>query len=241
MAQANQTDNAKIDLPPIRICGHNRLIYWWPVWLLGLALATIDYICTDQYLFDSLKSDGASWHTVANLCYIGLILFVIFFTNVRTKPLTALVIVMTFILVFGAIYLVPKSIGYETTIFGRIPAFLVFMNANFLFVFSAGLFSIWFVVVVIIDPLHSVEISLGQIKHITLLKGHGNTLEEVGIQVSREDIPCHFILGLGLFGDIMVGKKDDQKVYENVFRVKQKVRHAEVIKKESVSSKGEGS
>jgi hypothetical protein len=153
--------------------------------------------------------------------------------------MTALVIVMTFVLVFGAIYLVPKSLGYETTIFSRIPAFLVFMNVNFLIVFSGGLFFIWFVVVVIIDPLHSVEVSLGHIKHIAVLKGHGNTLEEVGIEVSREDIPCHFILGFGLFGDITVGKKDDPKVYENVFRVKQKVRHAEVISKESTGGKRE--
>lgn len=225
MTQANQRNSGNTDQASVKIHGHSRIIYWWPVWLFGFVLAAINSGFGDKELFERLTTEGASWHTVLSLCYLSLILFIIVITNVRAHPRNALLIVLA-----CAVMLLLMYLGLNDKIFPHVPALLVFVNVKFLLIFSACLFIIWLVVITVIDPRYYSEVKSGELVHSELLKGHGVTLEEVVIRMKRDDW-CHFILGLGMFGDVEIGKPNELKSWEDVFMVSRKVEEARNIKR----------
>lgn len=215
----------------VKICGHSRLVYWWPVWFFGILLAIYNSAYGDQYLFEQLQK-GPSVNSLINLCYLFLILFVVFVTNVRLGLATTVIIMLLFCILLMYLYM-----ALHFRIFEQVPAFLVFVNVKFLLVFSGGLFVIWFIAVVVIDRWHYSLISPGELKNKKFLKGHDVTLEEVVIEDTKTDIPCHVLIGLGLFGDISIGKQSDPKKWENVFMAGKKAEQARAIKRRATGGR----
>src|SRR5262245_39818165 len=97
----------------IRIIQHSNLIYWWPVWLYG-------YICALLTYFESIgvaelaSEPGkvvlfhpSSW---VGLSFMGVILFVIVFSNVKARGIYSLVVIM---LLLGGIWLASHVPGMD--------------------------------------------------------------------------------------------------------------------------------
>lgn len=123
----------------------NRIVYWWPVWLFGYFLGLVNLSYGDHAVIKQLET-GANWHSLLNLIYVFLILFVIFFTSVKTNAITVLLAIAFFVILGLLAYL----IAGPDVIVEYIPSFSVFMNARFYFTFSTGLLFVWLFAVFIV-------------------------------------------------------------------------------------------
>jgi hypothetical protein len=178
----------------IKIIGHSKIIYWWPVWLFGYILAVYAAI-------DSAPSSTASWHTFINFLYICLMLFIITVTNIKLDLMRTVIVILLVVILLGAIFLIFGHISLVKDI----PAFLVFMNASFFIVFSTGLLFIWLASLFVIDRLTVWVLKPGS-RWLIQRSFSGkidHNLNDAAAHPIVDDIPCHKILGLGCMGDII--------------------------------------
>jgi hypothetical protein len=209
----------------IKFCQHSALIFWWPVWFSGYILGLLSTIFGDK-AFELIKHHTANWLTLLNLLYVGLILFVVYFTNVKTSSMHMLVYVLTTV----SLVLITWLILRETDAFKYVPSmpnFLVFMNANFYFTFSTGLLLIWMLVVFIIDPRNAWYVEYGTVVHRESGIMHSAAMME-GFDVSfrRNDFPCQSVLGMRLIGDVTLTNAAKTHNIPNVAFVHRKVNDA---------------
>jgi hypothetical protein len=219
-------DEKRMQVTSVKFCGHNPIIYWWPIWLFGYVLGIASLFYDQRALFERVCNGEASWHTLVNLSYLALILFVFYFTNVHTEKMAALLAIAIIIIVFLAAFLlgVGKYISY-------IPGFRVFMNSNFYFTFATGVLGIWAFVVFWVDQVEAWYLYPGSVVHsVRFQKDKTYTMEGLTISVGRDDIPCHFVLGLGMLGDVEMEVGQDKErqhvVIRNVSNVWRKNRQA---------------
>lgn len=213
----------------VRLCGHSSTFYWWPVWFFGYILGLLTFVSGDQNLLNDIELYGANWHSLLNLLYICLILFVLYFKDNKTQGL-----VHTFIIT-SAIILIIFGV-YFTMSCGVLPrnisSFLVFMNTSFFFTFSTGLLAIWLFVVFGIDQQSVWYLQPGLVIHQQKFAStRVTTMEGLTVTMTRDDWPCHFILGLGLMGDIrlVIGATGQSIIIPNVANVSRKMREARVL------------
>lgn len=184
----------------LKIIGHSKIIYWWPAWFFGYTIAAIAYFFGDQYLFSLIKSNGANWYTLLNFMYILLLLFIITVTNIKMELLPTIIV---FMLIF-IIYIALIAFSEHFNLLKDVPGFFVFVNKNFYIAFSTGLLIVWLVSVFIVDRLTVWELQPGVLIHRRRVSRQviRYNLEGAGADISKNDVPCHAVLGLGAMGDI---------------------------------------
>ena len=212
----------------VTFTSYSQLIYWWPLWVFGYIMAGITYSFGDSYIFNNIIQHGANWYTWLNLLYTSMLLFVIYSTNVRVEGVFALLILLIFVTV-----VLTLTILFDVTAFAKsIPAFSLFMNTRFFLVFSVGLSTIWLITVLFVDQHRNKWVlEPGLVKEMSFGSTKIDTMEGLKVGVSRNNFPCHYLLGFGLMGDVELKVGPDQRSVTilNVARVGRKRYEAELL------------
>lgn len=225
--------------PPgqLRIYQHSNLLYWWPLWAYGYVCAALTYVqgigikelaaVEKVILFHPSPWMGTS--------YIGLILFVAIFTNIRARGVYSFVLLL---MAAGMTWLFFKIPGIDKAI-GWAALLRVHLNLAFYLTFSSLLLLIWLFVIVFVDHFSWWRFSPGQVieeHRIGQATGHAYNTEGMVVRRLPDDFFRHRILGLGILGlglgtgDFMV-KPPYEESFEihNVWRANRKQRHMETM------------
>src|SRR5262249_18273785 len=105
MTQPQQQPVAVADTTPpvVYVYSHSALFYWWPVWVLGYALALLTYA---QGVHTDIGNNVAVWmHPSRSLgvVYTVVFLLVILMTNFSVRGIASLTLVIT-ILFFTVLF-----------------------------------------------------------------------------------------------------------------------------------------
>ena len=126
----------------VRIYQHSNLLYWWVVWVYGFICAALTYaqgIGVPQLAASADKQilfHGSPW---LGASFIGLILFVVVFTNVRARGVYSFVLMMLAVgLGWGIAYLpgIDKAMSWASLL-------RIHLNLAFYLTFSVLLMLIW--------------------------------------------------------------------------------------------------
>src|SRR5581483_5929524 len=228
----------------LRIYQHSNLLYWWPIWAYGFFCAALTYV---QGI--GVKELASSTEKVVlfhpspwvGISFIGLVLFVAVFTNVRARGVYSFML----ILIAGGLFWATLHIPGIDTALGWLPLLRVHLNLAFYLTFSILLLIIWLFVIVFVDHFTWWRFSPGQVieeHRIGQATGHAYNTEGMVVRRLPDDLFRHRILGLGLrrlgTGDFMV-KPPYEESFEihNVWRANRKQRRMEdMIAKRIVES-----
>jgi hypothetical protein len=227
--------------PPgqLRIYQHSNLLYWWPLWAYGYVCAALTYvqgIGIKELAATAGPSGGekvilfhpSPWMGIS---YVGLILFVAIFTNIRARGVYSFVLLL---LAAGMTWLFFKIPGIEKAI-GWASLLRVHLNLAFYLTFSTLLLLIWLFVIVFVDHFSWWRFSPGQVieeHRIGQATGHAYNTEGMVVRRLPDDLFRHRILGLGFFGlgtgDFIVKPPyEDPFEIHNVWKAGRKQRHME--------------
>lgn len=218
----------------LRIYQHSNLLYWWPIWVYGFVCAGLTYvqgIGVEQLA--AAKGKVVLFHPSPwlGISFIGLILFVAVFTNVRARGVYSFMLILIAAALLWAILKIP---GVELA-FGWLSLLRVHLNLAFYLTFSALLLMIWLFVIVFVDHFTWWRFSPGQVieeHRIGQATGHAYNTEGMVVRRLPDDLFRHRVLGLGFFGlgtgDFMV-KPPYEESFEilNVWRARIKQPHME--------------
>jgi hypothetical protein len=225
----------------LRIYQHSNLLYWWPLWAYGYFCAALTYLQGTgiKELAGPPGADGIEkvilFHRSPwlGISYVGLILFVAVFTNIRARGVYSFVLLL---LGAGLTYLVLKIPGIEKAL-GWASLVRIHLNLAFYMAFSTLLLLIWLFVIVFVDHFTWWRFSPGQVieeHRIGQATGHAYNTEGMVVRRLSDDFFRHRILGLGILGvglgtgDFMV-KPPYEESFEihNVWRANRKQRRME--------------
>jgi hypothetical protein len=226
----------------LRVYQHSNLLYWWPLWLYGYVCAALTYAFGIGIKeLAATASPGAPVKVILfypspwmGISYIGLILFIAIFTNVRARGVYSFVLLL---LAAGLSWLILKIPGIEMA-FGWASLVRVYLNLAFYMAFSTLLLLVWLFVIVFVDHFTWWRFSPGQVieeHRIGQATGHAYNAEGMRVRRLPDDLFRHRILGLGLFGfrglgtgDFMVHPTHGEPFeIQNVWRANRKQRGME--------------
>lgn len=200
---------------PLRIYSHSAIIYWWPLWLLGLLF----YILS----ITGLGDNEAAQRTMG-LTYVFTLIFVIFSTTVRLRGANS--VIFGLMVLIGFILLATSGL---TGALGNFVASLdVHMSPMFYLVLGIGVFFEWVLMFFGFDRVKYWEIVPGQM-HEKVVWGSGNRSENganAKCHYRSDDFLRHRILGF-LFrtGDLEIVLGDGSVWHlHNVARAKARAR-----------------
>ena len=193
----------------VRIYQHSSLLYWWVVWFYGFLCAALTY-AQGVGIADLAARTADSPDKVIlfhrspwlGISYIGVVLFVVVFTNVRARGVYSFVLLMVSA---GVVWGIQKIPGIETA-FAWAALVRVYLNLAFYLTFSALLLVIWLFVVGFVDHFTWWRFSPGQVieEHkIGQATGHAYNTEGMIVRRLPNDLFRHRILGFGT-GDFVV-------------------------------------
>jgi hypothetical protein len=216
----------------LRVYQHSNLAYWWVVWVYGFLCAALTYAQGIGIRELATRSEGVDkvilFHPSPwlGLSFIGLILFVIIFTNVRARGVYSSVLLL---MTAAAVWAVQKIPGIQTA-YGWVNLLRVHLNLAFYLTFSILLMSVWFFIIFLIDRFTWWRFSPGQVieeHRVGQATGHAFNTEGMIIRRLPDDLFRHRVLGLGT-GDFVV-KPASGDIFEihNVWRANSKQRQLE--------------
>jgi hypothetical protein len=202
---APQARTGSGQLDGLRIYHHSNLLYWWVVWVYGFICAGLTY--AEGVGISELASSPEKqilFHPSPwlGISFVGLVLFVIVFTNVRARGIHSLVVLLVALGLIVAALQIP---GIEKA-WGWVSLLRVHLNLAFYLTFSTLLLLIWLFVVVVIEHFSWWRFSPGQvIEEHRIGHGTGHAYNTEGMVVRRlpNDFFRHLLLGLGT-GDFIV-------------------------------------
>lgn len=216
------------EITQLRVYDHTPLLYWWPVWVLGYALAfwtwaygdTVSIGNTDQLVLSN-QNLGVVFCVVTFL--------VILMTNVVLRGLVSGIVIIT--LLFMTLLL--AYFGLWDDILDWLGSISVHMNMGFYVFFSTLIFIAWALSVFVFDRLDYWTFRPGQAEHFQFFGGGTRTFDTRGMSVYklRDDLFRHWLLGLGA-GDIHIttsGNASQEIVLHNVLWVNAKIRKIQTL------------
>ena len=185
------------DSEMLRIYSHSAILYWWPVWLLGLAF----WMASALGLADDVPVQRA-----LGLTYVLTLLFVIFSTTVRLRGANSVI--------FGLILVIAIILAATANLTGPIGRFFlsldVRMTPTFYLFMGAAVLGLWLLMIAGFDRVKHWEIVPGQM-HERLFWGSGDHSENGANAKCRyrsDDFLRHRILGLMIVGDLEITLAD---------------------------------
>ena len=208
----------------VTIYSHSTLVYWWPVWLTGFIAAFWTNLHGGVVYQDVARQDPSSLSSAPGLLFIGVLLFVIIFTNLRLRGIYSLatVFALAFIVVLFA------WLDWWDAIVAYIPQLAVHMNLGFYLVFSTLLLAIWLLSFFVFDRLTYWRVQPGQMTEERLIGGGEKSYDTRGMVFEQhgDDLFRHIFLGLGA-GDLKLtttGAKSATLELPNVLFANRKVK-----------------
>jgi len=199
-APPSMRDDDNPSIKELRIYSHSKLIFWWPVWVMGYILAAMTYWQGDDY---EIANTVERYHPSSNLgvFYFLTLFMVILITNVSVRGLASGIVILggAFIALLFAYF------SLWDDILGWMGNLRIHMNMGAYFWFSTLLMLLWIGAVFIIDHMSYWEVKPGQITLVTVLGAGSRTYDTHGmvLEKHREDIFRHWVLGLGS-GDLII-------------------------------------
>jgi len=210
-------------LPDLKIFSHSRLLYWWPVWVLGYFFAFLTYV---QGQVVELNGVQMYMHPSKNLGVVYTVVFmlVILFTNVSLRGIISVVTILAvmFLTVLFA------YLGWWDEILRWIPYLSIHMNMGFYVFFSTFLCVIWILAFFVFDRLKFWRIRPGQMTVEYVIGGAEKSYDTRSMIAEQlpQDLFRNQILGLGA-GDIRLitsGVRAEEMILNNVMFVHRKIR-----------------
>jgi hypothetical protein len=210
----------------MRVYQHSDLLYWWIVWGYGYFCALLTYL---QGRPVALSEDGRKvlFHPSAwvGISFLGLILFVLIFTNARARGIKSFVLFLVLV-VMG--FVVQTFYGWNELLH-YFPLLLVYMNLAFYVFFSSALLLAWLFTIFVSDRFVYWEFAPGAIARRQRFSEGGESFTTPQVQTRRQsdDLFVHRLLGLWFLGlgtgdlEVQFSTPNGQRSYtlRNVWRI----------------------
>jgi hypothetical protein len=182
------------------IYGHSRLVYWWPVWVIGYVMALLTWLNPAPVRVGDAEVLLSS-RTTLGVTYALVVLVTILITSTSTRGLASTVIVLCvafLALLFAYLDWWPHILRW----FGEKA---VFMNMGFYLFFSTGLLVIWLLVVGLFDHLSFWRVRAGQVTNEYVLGAVESSYDTDNMVFTKQqaDLFRNWILGFGS-GDLQM-------------------------------------
>ncbi len=190
-------------LTKLRIYSHNSLLFWWPVWAVGYAMAALTYWHGRPQHYQSTGEALAWVHSSNNLgvIYFLTLFLVIMITNFSVRGLASGMVIL------GAALLtvVLAYLGWWDEVFRWFGNLTIHLTTGAYFWFSSLMFLSWVITVFGIDRLSYWEVTPGQITRKMVFGTGSNSFntQGMGLEKHRDDIFRHWLLGCGS-GDLKI-------------------------------------
>ena len=184
----------------IRVQQHSMIIYWWPVWLLGIVFAIMSFVGGQQI---EIEEQTMWFYPSRNMGVIFLTVFVIVFsfTNIAFRGLASLLVAMALLI----IVLVCSLLGVWDSLFSLEQHLSVHMDGGFYLFVSLFVFAAWSSTLFFFDRFTYCEFRPGQMIVRNIIGGGSRTFDTRGMAVYKlQDDPLrHWLLGFGT-GDLHI-------------------------------------
>lgn len=185
----------------VRLISHSNIVYWWPAWVVGYALALISY--TDGIGSTIAPGTVAYIHTSNNpgLLFIATMAILVVFTNARLRGVYSVVTLVS--IAFVTVLL--AWLGWWDSILGFLPSLSARANMGFYLLFSTVFLVIWLLTFFVVDRLTYWRVRPGQIISQKLIGGGAHSYDTHGLVFEKKDQDFfrHLVLGLGS-GDLLL-------------------------------------
>ena len=147
--------NRVIDVAPraaideVRIYAHSPLLFWWPVWVVGYAMAMVSYFRGGPIALNQIRSDVFHPSSWPGVLFTMVLLLVILFTNIKMRGIYSL----TFIVSVLFVTVLLAWLGWWDNILGLVPHLSLHMNFGFYLTLSTGLLLMWLAMFFLFDRL----------------------------------------------------------------------------------------
>jgi hypothetical protein len=182
------------------LIGHSRLMYWWPVWVAGYAMALATSLGGQTV---EIGGQTVRFYPSGQfgVLFFVLMTLVITFTNITMRGLVSGLAILTVALIAVII----AAFGWWDTIFGWLGDARVYLNQGAYFWFSTALLVLWLLTVFVLDRFTYWRVRSGQISHEYVMGAGSETYSTTNMRFEkrRDDLFRHWLLGLGS-GDLTI-------------------------------------
>jgi hypothetical protein len=197
-------------VPEIKLVSHSNVVYWWPAWVTGYAIALYSYFYGHTVTpAGGPLEPGAALPIVAGnnpgLLFIGVLLLLIIFTNAKLRGIYSVLTIVT-LAFFSVLF---AWLGWWDDILEFIPNLSARANAGFYFVFATALLTVWLLGFFVFDRLTYWRVRPGQLLEERLIGGSAHSHDTNGLlfEKKEQDFFRHVVLGVGA-GDLQLTTKD---------------------------------
>ena len=200
-------------LSELKVYTHSPILYWWPIWALGLIFGFVSMFVSGDGTEAAARVQGQT--------FVFVLVFVIFSTTVKLRGANS--VILGLILAIGGILLATANLS------GPIAAFIggldIRMSPAFYWFVGITVFLMWAIMIFGFDKVKFYEFSPGQVRE-RVFWGSGDRAESganARCRYLKDDFLRHRMLGLVVTGDIEITLGDGEVWYlHNVLFAKQK-------------------
>ena len=200
-------------LSELKVYTHSPILYWWPIWALGLIFGFVSMFVSGDGTEAAARVQGQT--------FVFVLLFVIFSTTVKLRGANS--VILGLILAIGGILLATANLS------GPIASFIggldIRMSPAFYWFVGVTVFVMWAIMIFGFDKVKFYEFSPGQVRE-RVFWGSGDRAESganARCRYLKDDFLRHRMLGLVVTGDIEITLGDGEVWYlHNVLFAKQK-------------------
>lgn len=179
----------------LRVYTHSPILYWWPIWLLGLIFWGVTGVgIGNEAVESSARVQGQT--------FVFALVIVIFSTSVRLRGANSVI--------FGLLLAIGGILLFMANLFAPLAGFFgsldIHMSASFYAFMGISVLLIWLVMIFGFDRVKFYEVAPGQV-HQRVVWGTGDRAENgasLRCTYKKDDFLRHRMLGLGLTGDIEI-------------------------------------
>jgi hypothetical protein len=211
--ELGSVQDALNQLSELKVYTHSPILYWWPIWGLGLIFGFLSMFVSGEGTEAAARVQGQA--------FVFVLVFVIFSTTVKLRGANS--VILGLILAIGGILLAMANLS------GPIAAFIggldIRMSPAFYWFVGITVFLMWAVMIFGFDKVKFYEIAPGQVRE-RVFWGSGDRAESganARCRYLKDDFLRHRMLGLIVTGDIEITLADGEVWYlHNVLFAKQK-------------------
>ena len=209
----SHVQDALNQLSELKVYTHSPILYWWPIWALGLLFGFVSMFVSGEGTEAAARVQGQT--------FVFLLVFVIFSTTVKLRGANS--VILGLLLLIGGILLVTANL------YGPVAAFIggldIRMSPAFYWFVGISVFIMWAVMIFGFDKVKFYEIAPGQVRE-RVFWGSGDRAESganARCRYLKDDFLRHRILGVVVTGDIEITLADGEVWYlHNVLFAKEK-------------------
>ena len=213
----------------INLISHSNVIYWWPAWFMGYAMALVSYVQSPA----TGSGPDAVWYVHPSnnpgLLFIATLILLIVFTNAKLRGIYSVVTLISvafFVVLFA-------WLGWWDAILNFVPHLSARANMGFYLVFSTAMLAVWLSAILVFDRFVYWSVRPGQLVEQHLIGGSSRSYDTNGLRFEKreQDYFRHLLLGLGA-GDLQLtgqGLRGETIAIPNVLFVDSKVKAIEAL------------